>query len=300
MGKKIILFLVGIGILGVAFSISPLFALDLQYHEIYQLKGGMSADDIMQIQYFNQYTKFAHDYESTGYVYLIEKSGAQRQRTFLRKRVLLGRAEDDIAYKDVTMFIGPTSVKGLGILSWTYMEYNRDPDQWLWIPSLKKVRKISASQADDSFLGSDFTSEEITTRKFEDETYALLREERFGGYTSEFNNKTYFQGANCYVIEAKPKRSPWYYSKRIIWVDKETGGDVYQEIYDALGRKYKILLKNYEIMDVGSRDYTTQTLLECKDFRTGHSTIIEMKDIKFDQGLEESDFSERILRRSKW
>lgn len=300
MVKRIILMFLGVAILGIAFSATSSFALDLGYHQVYKLKGGMSADDIMQIQYFNQYTKFAHDYQSTGYVYLNEKSGAQRQRTFARKRIILGRTKDDMDYKDFTMFTGPTSVKGLGILSWTYIAYDRDPDQWLWIPSLKKVRKISASQDDDSFLGSDFTAEEITTRKFEDETYSLLREERFSGYTAELNGQVYFKGANCYVIEAKPKRYPWYYSKRIIWVDKETGGDVYQEIYDAADRKYKVILKNYEIMDVGGRDYTTQTLLECKDLRTGHSSIIEMKDIKFDQGLGESDFSERILRRSKW
>ncbi|MBL7084877.1 MAG: outer membrane lipoprotein-sorting protein [Candidatus Omnitrophica bacterium] len=298
--KKIILILLSLAFMGCAFGTTSLFALELKHHQVYKLKGGMNLDDIMQIVYFNLYTKFAHDYQSTGYVYLIEKSGAKRERTFLRQRIILGRTEGDIDYKDVTMFTGPTSVKGLGILSWTYMEYGRDPDQWLWLPSLRKIRKISAAQGDDSFLGSDFTTEEITTRKFEDETYKLLKEDKFSGYTADFNNIAYFKGADCFVVEARPKRDPWYYSKRVIWIDKETGGDVYQEIYDATGRKYKIILKNYEIMKVDGRDYPTQRLLEVKDLRTGHSTVIEMKDIKFDQGLEESHFSERMLRRSKW
>lgn len=300
MSKKIILILASMGIFGLMFCAASLSALDLEHHQVYSLKSGMNAEDIMQIQYFTQYTKFAYDYQSTGYVYLIEKSGATRKRTFLRQRIILGRDKDDIDYKDVTMFTGPTSVKGLGILSWTYITYDRDPDQWLWIPSLKKIRKVSASSDDDSFLGSDFTTEEITTRKFEDEAYALLREERFSGYTAEFDDQTYFKGADCYVIEARPKRSPWYYSKRIVWIDKETGGDVYQEIYDAKGKKYKIILKNYEMIKVAGRDYSTQTLLECSDLRSGHRTVVQMKDIKFDQGLEESDFSERVLRRLKW
>ncbi len=218
----------------------------------------------------------------------------------MRRRIILGRDTDDVDYKDVTMFTGPTAVKGLGILSWTYMEYGRDPDQWLWLPSLKKVRKISASQGDDSFLGSDFTTEEITTREFEDETYKLLKSERFSGYTAEFNGKTYFQGVDCFVVEARPKREPWYYSKRVVWIDKETGGDIYQEIYDTTGRIYKRILKNYEVMDVNGRAYPTQTLLEVKDLHTGHRTVIEMKGTKFDQNLEEGDFSERTLRRSKW
>ncbi|MFC1699395.1 outer membrane lipoprotein-sorting protein [Candidatus Omnitrophota bacterium] len=296
--KKITLILLAVASFWLASGVVSLYALELQSHQVYDLKSGMSADDIMQLQYFIQYTKFAYDYQSTGYVYLIEKSGAMRKRTFLRQRIILGT--DEMDYKDVTQFTGPTSVKGLGILSWTYSEFNRDPDQWLWLPSLKKIRKISASSDDDSFLGSDFTTEEITTRKFEDETYTLLREEKFAGYTAEFNGQAYAKGADCYVIEAEPKRSPWYYSKRVVWVDKKTGGDVYQEIYDATGKKYKIIFKNYEMKEVDGKGYSTQTLLECIDHRSGHRTVIEMKDIKFDQGLEESQFSERILRRLKW
>ena len=300
MIKKVILIVFAAAIFGLIFDAGSLFALELRHHQVYKLDRGMNIEDIMQVVYFNQYTKFASDYQSTGYVYLIEESGAQRSRTFSRQRIILGRGEDDIDYKDVTKFTGPTSVKGLGILSWTYMEYGRDPDQWLWLPSLKKVRKISASQGDDSFLGSDFTTEEITTRKFEDETYKLLREESFNGYTSNFNGNDYYDGADCYVVEARPKRDPWYYSKRIVWIDKATGGDIYQEIFDSTGRMHKTILKSYEIMKVDGKDYATQTLLEVKDLRTGHSTVIEMKDIKFDQGLQEADFSERILRRSKW
>ena len=300
MMKKILLMLVSLGIFGLTFTASSLFALNLQHHQAYKITPGMSVEDIMQLNYFNIYTKFAYDYQSTGYVYLIEKSGAKRQRTFLRRRIIIGRPEDNIDYKDITMFTGPTSVKGLAILSWTYTKYGQDPDQWLWIPSLKMIRKVSASQGDDSFMGSDFTTEEITTRKFEDETYRLLRQEVFSGYTAKFNDRTYFRGTDCYVVEARPKRSPWYYSKRIAWIDKETGGDIYQEIYDPLGKKYKVILKNYEIMKVDGRNYPTQTLLEVEDFRTGHSTVIEMKDIKFDQDQKEKDFSERIIQRSKW
>lgn len=300
MVKKTVLMLLSVGIWGLVFGSPSVSAVELEHHQVYTLKSGMSVEDIMQIAYFIQYTKFAYDYQSTGYVYLIEQNGAERQRTFLRQRIVLGRKEDDIDYKDVTMFTGPTFVKGLGILSWTYMEYGRDPDQWLWIPSLKKIRKVSAASGDDSFLGSDFTTEEITTRKFDDETYKLLGEEKFKGYTAEFNGQVYFKDRDCFVVEAYPKRDPWYYSKRVVWIDKAAGGDIYQEIYDPAGKMYKIILKNYEIKKVNGRDYPTQALLETKDLHTGHRTVIEMKDIKFDQGQEESNFSERILRRSKW
>lgn len=280
-------------------SMSNLSAAELEYHKVYKPKEGMSADEIMQIKYFVKYTKFAYDYESTGYVYLIDKSGV-RKRTFLRRRILLGRPSDGIAYKDLAIFTAPTAVKGLATLTWSYMNPKKEQNQWLWIPSLKKVRKISAAQADDSFMGSDFTIEEITTRRFEDESYTLLREEVFDGYRVEFNNKTYHQGTSCFVIEARPKSNPWYYSKRIVWIDKNTGGDIYHEIYDPKGRLYKTIFKNYEIMNVDGKEYAPQTILEVKNLRTGHRTVVEMRDIKFDQGLSEGLFTEKSLMRSRW
>lgn len=277
-----------------------LYALELQYHKVYKPEQGMSADEIMQIKYFVKYTKFAQDYESIGYVYLIDKSGFTRERTFLRQRILLGRPSDGIAYKDIVMFTGPTAVKGLATLTWSYVDPDREQQQWLWLPSLKKIRKISAAQAEDSCMGSDLTIEEITTRRFEDEKYSLLREEVFKGYQAELNNKLYHQGTNCFVIEARPKRSPWYYSKRIVWVDKNTGGDIYHEIYDPKGRLFKIIFKDYEIMEVEGKEYVAMMFLEAKDLRTGHKTVVEMKNVKFDQGLAEELFTVKSLMRSRW
>ena len=296
--KKYLIFLVfGFGLLVIG---SNLWAEELEYHNVYKPQTGMSADEIMKIKYFVKYTKFAQDYESTGYVYLIDKSGFTRERTFLRQRIILGRPSDGIAYKDFVAFTGPTAVKGLTVLTWSYMDPEKEQNQWLWLPSLKKIRKISAAQSDDSFMGSDFTVEEITTRKLEDETYTLLKEEAFGGYQCEFNNKVYFEGSDCFVIEARPKKSPWYYSKRIVWIDKKTGGDIFHEIYDPNGRLYKTIFKDYEIIDVEGKDYVTQMLLEVVDLRTGHRTVIEMKDIRFDQGLSEESFTEKALMRSRW
>jgi len=293
--RRIVLLLVAVSLAG-----SLALAADLEYSQVYKPKAGMSAKEIMRIKYFVKYTLFAKDYECTGYVYYIDKTGSVRERTFLRRRIILGRPSDGLSYKDLIMFTNPSAVKGLGILTWTYMDPKREQDQWLWLPSLKKIRKISAAQSDDSFMGSDFTVEEITTRRFEDETYSLLREEKFKGFTSEFNKKTYHQGTDCFVIEAKPKQSPWYYSKRIVWIDKNTGGDIFHEIYDPKGKLFKTLFKNYEMANIGGRDYASQTYLEVKDLRTGHKTVIDIRGIKFDQGLSEELFTTATLSQSRW
>jgi len=258
---------------------------------------GISADELMKIKYYIKYTKFARDYQSIGDVWLISEGGFKRHRKFLRSRITLNRESDGMDYKDMVVFTDPGSVKGLAILTWTYIDPKKEQDAWLWLPSLRKIRRISQSQADDSFMGTDFTTEEITLRRWEDETYEIVGNEKFKGYHSEFTGKTYYEGLDCYVVEAKPKRKDWYYSKRIVWIDKNTGASIFDEIYDPLERKARILFREYQEYQKG---YLPQTLLECKDLRTGHKTIITFDEIKFDSGLKEGLFTEKTLLRGKW
>ncbi len=275
------------------------FAAELAYFQVPKLTEGMSADEVMQVEYFIKYTKYARDAYFEGKAYFVDKSGDVRERETLRERITLGRKSDDIAYKDLVMFTSP-QVKGLATLTWTYMDPKKEQDTWLWVPSLKKVRKISSANSDDSFLGADFTVEDISTRKFEDETYTLIGSEDFKGYTCLYDNKTYFKDAPCFVIECKPKRSPWYYSKRILWVDKKTGGGIYEEKYDSTGKKFNCLFKDFEIYNVNGKEYPAQVIIEGQDLRTGHRTTIVNTIIKFERGLSESVFTVRSLSESRW
>lgn len=287
--------------LGIAFIAGYVYAAEsLEYLQVYKPKAGMTADEIMQVENFVKYTKFARDASFYGKAYFIDKSNAVRERETTRLRITLGRKSDDIAYKDLVMFTAPAQVKGLATLTWTYMDPKRQQDSWLWVPSLKKIRKISAANADDSFMGSDFTVEDILTRRFEDETYTLLKEENFKGYDCEFDKKTYYKNTPCFMIEAKPVKSPWYYSKRILWVDKSTGGGVYEEKYDSNGKMSMTIFKAFEVYKVDGKDYPAQVLLEGKDLRTAHRTVITNSDIKFDTGIPEDKLTEQALMQSRW
>lgn len=293
MRKLILLFLALTLVYGYAQALEP------EYFNVYKPKDGMSADDIMQIEYFVKYTRFAHDAQFEGKAYFVDKNGATRVKETLRQRITLGRKSDDIAYKDLVIFTTP-QVRGMGTLTWTYMNPARQPDTWLWIPSLKKIRKISTANADDTFMGSDFTVEDILLRKFEDETYTLIGSEIFKGYNCKFDNKEYYKDTPCFVIEARPKKSPWYYSKRVVWVDINTGGGIYEEMYDASGKVFKNIFKSYVIYNVNGKEYPAQVILEGTDFRTGHRTVIINENIKFDTGLPESKLSEQALMQSRW
>ena len=293
--KKFILLLVGIFLIA-----GSAYALDLEYFIVHKPKAGMSADEIMEIKYFNKYSLFAKDYQSIGDVVFIESDGSTRNRRFLRQRIILGRKQDELSYKDSVMFTQPTSVKGLATLTWNYMNPDRDQDVWLWLPSLRKIRKVSAGQANDSFMGSDFTNEEITSRQFEDETYTLVGEETFKGYTSLYDGAVYHKDEPVYVIECRSKTDPWYYSKRITYVSKEFGGNIFDEIYDVKGQMVRTLFRGWEIMDVDGKEYPAQVRVEGHDLRTGHKSIIIFDEIKFDQGLSEDIFTQKTLTRQRW
>ncbi|MCM8799945.1 MAG: outer membrane lipoprotein-sorting protein, partial [Candidatus Omnitrophica bacterium] len=128
------------------------YAQKLEYLNLYSPKEGMSADEIMQIKYFNKYSLFANDFQQTGEVFYVEPNGNQRRRAWQRQRIIKA-GKDGISYKDSIVITYPTEVKGLAVLTWTYEDPNKEQDTWLWIPSLKKSRKVSASNADDSFMG---------------------------------------------------------------------------------------------------------------------------------------------------
>lgn len=276
------------------------FASELEYYKVYKPKEGMTADQIMEIKYHNKYSLFAHDYKlSKCTILYVEKNGFTQRKDAVRERIVLG-GKNGVSYKDIIVLTEPTQAKGLAVLTWTYEDPDRDQDTWLWIPSLKKVRKISSSESDDSFMGSDFTVQEVSTRKFGDETYKLIGEKNFAGYTFEHTGEVKYKGTPCFVIEATPVKSPWYYSKRIVWIDKETGGNIFDEYYDANGKLFKTLFREWNIYKPETKGYPKQDILECKDLRSGHRTVILNQDEAYDVGLSERNFTEKTLERSKW
>ncbi|MFC1704114.1 outer membrane lipoprotein-sorting protein [Candidatus Omnitrophota bacterium] len=294
--KKLLMFLLVFLVLGIVSA----QAQDLEYFKVYTPQSGMSADEIMQIKYHNKYSIYAHDYNSTSIIKYIDPSGFTRTKEAIRKRIVLA-GENGISYKDLIVVTEPTLSKGLAVLTWTYEDVTRDQDTWLWIPSLKKVRKISASEDDDAFMGSDLTVEEVSTRRLEDEDYSLLREDTFGGYVYEETGETKFEGEACFVIECIPKKPHWYYSKRVIWVSKDTGGNIFEEYYDKNGTLFKTIFRDWIWFDRGDGTmYPIQENVEGKDLRTGHRTIVALADSKYDEGASEGDFTVRILERSKW
>jgi hypothetical protein len=278
---------------------SLVFAQELQYHKVYIPKEEMGADEVMRIAYHNKYSLFAYDYKSTSRIFYVDKSGFKRTKEAIRERIIKA-GQGGISYKDLIPVTYPTESKGLAILTWTYEDPDKDQETWLWVPSLKKVRKISASEDDDAFMGSDLTVEEVSTRRFEDESYTFIGHKDFSGYTTGETGELKFKGSACFVIDCIPRKPHWYYAKRTVWVDKDTGGVIFEEYYDKNGKMFKTIFRDWIWFDVGQKKYPIQEFVECKDSRTGHRTAIFIDNSQYDIGISEQDFTVKALMRSRW
>lgn len=257
---------------------------------------GIDVNDLMQIKYIIKYTKFAKDQESVGNFVMIDRSGLKRTRKWHRYRVILEK--DGIDYKDLIVLTEPQHIKGLAVLTWMYTDPNRERDNWIWLPSQRKIRRASPAEDDDAAFGSDLTTEELTTRSWNSETYAFVKENAtYEGYTSRHTGKTYYKDTPCWVVEATAKRKPWYYSKRILFIPKDIGAQVHDDIFDPNGKKYKDLLRVYDVQNNGC---IPMTYVECIDHRTEHMTAIEFDWIKLNTGVDEKLLSPKALMRTKW
>jgi len=257
---------------------------------------GIDVNTLMRIKYIVKYTKFAKDMESVGDFILIDKNGFKRSRKWHRYRLILEK--QGIDYKDLMLLEEPKHLKGLAVLTWMYLDPNQERDNWLWLPSQRKLRRVSPADDDDASFGSDFTNEDVTTRKWEDETYSFINEKGvFEGYTSTYTGKTYYKNATGWVVEATPKKDPWYYSRRILFIPQNIGGQVHDDVFDPNGKKFKELLKVYEIRENGC---VPQVYLECKDNRTNHVTSVRFDWIKLNVGLNEKILSPKTMMRTKW
>jgi outer membrane lipoprotein-sorting protein len=177
------------------------------------------------------------------------------------------------------VFQKPETVAGTRFL--TMENPGSADDRWIFLPGVGKVRRIAASEGSGSFVGTDFSFDDISSasRNAALDTHTLLREEDM-------------EGSACYVIQSTPKDSSYQYSKMIQWIDKDTKITVKIELYD----KKNTLIKVAEmsgLKEVQGRLITTVTKMTT--LAAGTSTTIYMDIIKYDDPIPESVFTTAFL-----
>ncbi|MCB0747865.1 MAG: outer membrane lipoprotein-sorting protein [Ignavibacteriae bacterium] len=183
--------------------------------------------------------------------------------------------------KKIMFFVSPADVKNTSFMNWSYDEAGKDDDQWIYLPALKKTKRISSDSKSDYFMGSDFTYDDLGDRQPDQDVHKLLREEKLNG-------------EDCYVVESIPKDKDYMYSKTITWIIKDKWIGLKKEFYDEDEELLKILKVNkYE--DINGFWIITNT--EMKNEQKDHKTIMILKNVKINTGINDDKFTERIMTR---
>jgi outer membrane lipoprotein-sorting protein len=178
-------------------------------------------------------------------------------------------------------FKSPRDVAGTGYLSFSYDDESKDDDLWLYLPAMKRVRRITGSGKNDSFMGTDFTYEDMGSRSLGKDDFTLRGEE-------------VLEGEACWIVEARPKDSRDPYGRRLVWVRKDTYVINAVDYYDRQDR----LLKTLRVSGIEQIDgIWTARKMEMTTVQDQHSTVIDMSEIQFNMPLEDSLFTVAALER---
>lgn len=207
---------------------------------------------------------------------LINKRGNERVRKLKTMRKSYGNGEA----KSVAYFLSPADVKGTAFLVW---EHSDQPnDVFIYLPALKKIRRIASEQKHQSFMGSDFSYSDMENDDVDDADHRILSEEELKGYP-------------CWVIESIPKpESDSEYGKLISWVDRATFVPHKVEFFDKNGRPYKVM----EVLrtdTVGDRILPMHFSME--NVQKDHKTEITLDRIELDQEISDDEFTHRAIQR---
>ncbi len=215
------------------------------------------------------------DKTSTLTMTLTNKSGQTRVRKIKQFTKDFGNVE-----KKIMFFIAPADVKNTSFMNWSY-DGDKADDQWIYLPALKRVKRISSDSRSDYFMGSDFTYDDLGDRKLDADTHKLLREETV-------------EGKDCYVVQSIPKDEDYMYSKTITWIRKDNFVGVKKEFYDEDGELLKILhIKKVEKIS----GFWVITHSEMDNVQKNHKTEIQLSNVKINSGVPASKFSERMMMR---
>jgi len=206
---------------------------------------------------------------------LTNKSGQTRVRKIQQYTKDFGNME-----KSIMFFLSPADVKNTSFMNWSY-DSDKADDQWIYLPALKRVKRISSDSKSDYFMGSDFTYDDLGDRKLDADVHKLLREETINGKA-------------CYVVESVSKDEDYMYSKTITWIRKDNFVGMKKEFYDEDGELLKILtLKKVEKI----AGFWIRMHSEMKNIQKNHKTSMVLTNIKVNTGVSTSKFSERMMMR---
>ena len=214
---------------------------------------------------------------------LIDRNGNTRERSLETFRK--DRGPDTLS---LMFFLAPASVRDTGFLTYDYRAPESDDDQWLYLPELRKSKRIASADRSQSFMGTDFSYADMTRRVIEEWNFRLLGERDV-------------RGRKAWLIEATPVsetvRQRYGYAKSVLFVHKDLDMVVraVHWLADDNRLKYLDILKIEQIDGILTATELDMRTVENK--ATLHRTLMRLREVQYDQELDENLFTLRKLER---
>lgn len=184
--------------------------------------------------------------------------------------------------RSLTVFKSPRDVAGTAFLSYTHAL--KPDDQWLYLPALKRVKRIASANKSGPFVGSEFAYEDLSSSEVEKYSYRWLRNETL-------------DGRDTFVLEEHPAYEYSGYTRRVVWLDQQMYQPLKVEFYDRKDALLKTLTAD------GYRQYLDRywrpSSMLMVNHQTGKSTELRWQDYRFGNGLTARDFDQNTLKRSR-
>lgn len=218
------------------------------------------------------------DQKSDMLMTLRNRQGQETQRNIRNKQLeVIGDGD-----KSMSIFDSPADVKGTAFLSYTHVK--KPDDQWLFLPALKRVKRISSNNKSGPFMGSEFAYEDITSQEVEKYTYKWIKDETIDGH-------------DTFVMERYPTYKHSGYTKQVAWIDKQMYQPWKIDFYDRKGALLKTL--TYHDYKQYLEKFWRPARMEMVNHITKKSTTLVWKNYQFDNGFTDRNFDQNSLKRAR-
>jgi outer membrane lipoprotein-sorting protein len=182
-------------------------------------------------------------------------------------------------------FIEPPEIKGTSMLTFDYNE--GDDDMWIYMPALRKTRRIVSNEKSKSFMGSEFSNADMVIPNLNDFNYQMISKNEL------------IEDVECWNIIMKPKNEEiannYGYSKRKVWIGKKDFVIRKGEIYDLSDELLKTMnVKKVELIDPKNKKYQN-TIMEIYNEQNGRSSIFEIEKIIYNPNVKDIYFTTKYL-----
>ena len=218
---------------------------------------------------------------------LIDRRNNQRKRAIKGFRKDYGKDT-----KSISFFLTPADVRNTAFLSYEWDDESKEDDSWLYLPALRKVKRISSGNKKDSFMGSDFSYSDMNGMELEDWDFSFVKESEI------------VDGQDCWVIQSVPKKdrkkkviTETGYLKRVSWIRKDNYMGVRGKMWVKKGKKIKIF-KASEIEKIqGIWTAKKLEMITTKRKRREHATVLLFNNIVYNKGVNDSMFKTQRMEK---